>query len=663
MPIKILVVDDDAPFELLIKQRFRKEIRAKKYEFAFARNGVEALEVIENIDDISMVLSDINMPEMDGLTLLGKLKEVNPVLKTIIVSAYGDMENIRRAMNLGAFDFVTKPIEFTDLRATISKTLEEVELILGAQHARKLASMNEKLQELDQLKSRFFTNISHEFRTPLTVISGMTDQIAEKPERWLNKGIAMIRRNTDNLLDLVNQILDLRKLESGHMHLKLAQGDFVSYLNYIKDSFAGLAEAKDIGLHFESNVPKLVMDYDAEKILRIISNLVGNALKFTPEGGDVSLKVEQQGDKVQIQIEDTGIGIPKDVQEDIFRRFFQTHYSDTFKKAGTGIGLSLVKQLVSLMNGDISLISEIDVGSTFTITLPVECKSEQKHDNLLLPSKDHLHTENDTSISSEFKKVNDSQLELPSLLLVEDNPDVRQYLTACLEGLFKLEIASNGQEGIDLALEKIPDLIISDVMMPEKNGYELTLAIKNDGRTSHIPIILLTAKADLDSKITGLKKGADAYLAKPFEKRELLAQIDQLLEIRNKLQARYQSLDNIRPENISNAAQEDQFILTVKETVHSNIDDESFGITELCRAVGMSRTQLHRKIKALTGRSTSSFIRSIRLNKAKELLTTTDWNISQIAYEVGFKDPKYFSRTFAEEFGESPKVKRATGNG
>ena len=239
--------------------------------------------------------------------------------------------------------------------------------------------------------------------------------------------------------------------------------------------------------------------------------------------------------------------------------------------------------------------------------------------------------------------------------MVEDNVDVVQYIIACLEGHYNLHIARNGQEGIDLALEKIPDLILSDVMMPLKSGYELCAELKGDHRTSHIPIVLLTAKADDDSKIEGLERGADAYLAKPFNRTELFVRLNKLMELRQKLRERYQTGEDATdgPEN-----QEDEFITRIKEEIHTNLDDEYFGINELCRSIGMSRAQLHRKIKALTGRSTSIYIRSIRLNHAKKLLLSTDLNIAQIAFEVGFRDPKYFSKTFAEEFGQNPRALR-----
>lgn len=654
MPSKILVVDDEPQFERLILQRFRRQLREGIFEFVFALDGEEALERLNEHADVEMVLTDINMPKMDGLTLLGKLKELRPLLKTVIVSAYGDMENIRTAMNRGAFDFVTKPIEFSDLEKTIQKTLEETRILKEVEQARDLVERHEALKELDQLKTQFFTNISHEFRTPLTVISGMSEQIEEQPDRWLQKGIRMIQRNTQQLLNLVNQILDLRKLESKALSLNLNQSDIVPYLEQVIESFRSLAEFRDIQLHLLINMTELNMDFDREKLLRILSNLLSNAVKFSKEGDHIYFQADQISDQLIIRIKDTGMGISEEQLPYIFDRFFRADAQDLSKEEGTGIGLALVKELVQLMEGKIEVQSQVGKGTTFILTLPV--RQEAPPAKLIVEmSKNPILTKEQPLII----KAEDIEAELPRLLIVEDNPDIAQYLFSCLEGLYHLDWAQDGEQGIEKALEHIPDIILSDVMMPKKSGLELCQSLKTETKTSHIPIILLTAKADIESKISGLERGADAYIAKPFEKREVLIRLEKLLESRKQLQERYKKGDPVLVDNaIKEGTQEDEFILQLKDEILLNIENEDYGILKLCRSIGMSRTQLHRKIKALTGRSTSSFVRSIRLNKAKEILTSSDLNISQVAFEVGFKDPKYFSRTFTEEFGKSPNQLR-----
>ncbi|MFN7117903.1 MAG: response regulator [Saprospiraceae bacterium] len=651
MAIKILVVDDEPQVERLILQRFRKQIRNQEFDFVFAQNGLQALDMLAQDADIDMVLSDINMPQMDGFTFIAKLYENYPSLKVIMVSAYGDIKNIRKAMNLGAYDFITKPIDFEDLETTIQKTSREISVVRQAKRADELAQKNEQLRDLDEMKSRFFTNIAHEFRTPLTIISGMANQIKENPDQWLEKGIKMISRNSDSLLNLVNQILDLRKLEAGKLQLNLVQGDVIQYLNYMLESFQSLAESKDLQLHFLSNGAALYMDYDAEKLLRIVSNLLSNAIKYTPEGGNIYLMVDQIDQHLCIRVKDTGVGIPEAHLPYIFDRFYQVDDSATRPGEGTGIGLALTKELVKLLDGDIRVESIADKGSTFFVTLPIR-------QNATLTNAPQLSMEQFVPQTPEKAEVIShlevSEKELPSLLIVEDNDDVVQYLLACLAGLYQLEVAKDGQEGIDKAIEIVPDIIISDVMMPRKDGFTLCETLKTDERTSHIPIILLTAKTDDDSRISGLKRGADAYLAKPFNKQELIVWLEKLLELRRKLQERYSSLETIAPTADVATQQEDEFIRKVREAVEANLDDEDFGIVQLCRAVHLSRAQVHNKIKALTGDSTSIFIRNIRLHKAKALLLNSDFNISQVAYEVGFRDPKYFSKTFFEAFGILP---------
>ncbi|TNE56937.1 MAG: response regulator [Bacteroidetes bacterium] len=652
MPARILVVDDEPRFERLVLQRLRKGVQEGLYDFTFAADGVEALEVFGQDPAFDMVLTDINMPRMDGLTLLERLREINPILKVVIVSAYGDMPNIRKAMNLGAFDFVTKPIEFTDLELTIRKTLDEAGLLKDAAKSRELAEKNELLEELDQLKTRFFTNISHEFRTPLTVIAGMTEQIGENPERWLDRGLSMISRNTSNMLDLVRQILDLNKLESGKLEASYIQADIIPFLRQLVESFQPLAETRDIRLAYHPATESLVLDFDPEKILRILSNLLGNALKFCSEGDQVEVDADRpEPNLLRIRVRDTGPGIAAEQLPHIFDRFYQAKDTSRFTAPGTGIGLSLVQEFIRLLEGSITVESREGAGTVFTVQLPIRQEARKPDtDADLLPVKMQ-----DLATTPMAGTGEDGDLDLPSLLLVEDNTDIVQYLMSCLEGRYQVTWAKDGEDGILQAVESVPDIIISDVMMPRKDGFELCQTLKTDTRTSHIPIVLLTAKADVESRVAGLKRGADAYLPKPFDKQELLARLENLLELRTRLQARYRTMEDMPASDEADLQPEDQFVRAIKEAIHAHMDEEEFGIHELCRTIGVSRTQLHRKIKALTGRSTSSLVRYIRLLHAQQLLLTTDLNISQVAYDCGFRDPKYFSNTFTEEFGVGPK--------
>jgi len=686
MAPKILVVDDEPQFERLVLQRFRRQLRAGAFEFVFAHNGKAALQVLAEQTDIQAVLSDINMPEMDGLELITTIHSTYPMLRVVIVSAYGDMDNIRQAMNQGAFDFVTKPIDFANLEATIQKTLREVAVIQKAKQAEKLALKNEQLVELDQLKSELFTNIAHEFRTPLTVILGMADQIKTSPEDWLDKGVSMIRRNGGQLLHLVNELLELRQLEAGKLQLNAIHANIVPYIKYIAESFRPMMESKDLMLHLLMGKEELSMDYDPERLLTITSNLVSNAIKYTPTGGHIYLQLDQVNERkiegeearpyMKMSVKDSGIGIAESDIPQLFERYFQADIGEEVLEslgngnlARSGVGLAFASQLAQLMEGLIEVDSKLGEGSTFTLWLPV--KAEKERGEIKTTTKDLVkEIASFASVEEAEAIVNkpiSSASEKPLLLLVEDNADIREYMVSILSSSYQLQVAKDGEQGIDMALAQIPDAIISDVMMPKKDGLELCEHLKNDQRTSHIPIILLTAKADDLSRIEGLKRGADAYLSKPFQAEELKIRLEQQLALRKRLQDYFSKrildskpVSDTQSDNPLFSNIEDSFIARFHQNLEENIEDENFGITEMCGAMAMSRAQLHRKIKALTGLSTSHYMRAIRLQKARQLLESTDLNISEVSYRVGFKDPKYFSRTYSEVFGfaptETPKV-------
>ncbi len=512
-----------------------------------------------------------------------------------------------------------------------------------------------QLQEIDEAKSRFFTNISHEFRTPLTVILGMSEQI-EGSSR-IGK---LIRRNANHLLGLINQILNLRKLESGSISAQFIQGDMVAYLQYLIESFHSLAEDQNVQLRFESSQKRLFLDYDPEKILHIVSNLLINAIKFTPADGEVIVALKSQLNKdnstYSISVADTGVGIPAEKLEHIFDRFYQVDDEVSRTGSGTGIGLTLVKELAKLLSGEVTVESKQGLGTTFCVTLPLTNLADLEKET----------TESALSVIPLMENLSDPTFDLngtenpslPQLLIVEDNADVREYLSACLREDYQLTFAVDGQEGVDVALEKVPDIIISDVMMPKVNGFELCNTLKTDVRTSHIPIILLTAKADLDSRITGLKCRADAYLAKPFDQRELQTQLQNLLTLRQQLRERYKRVENLQPTEDVAIKQEDQFIIHLRETILENMTEEKFGVSDLCKKIGMSRTQLHNKIKSLTDRSASAFIRLVRIEKACVLLGDPNFNIGQVALEVGIESLPYFSELFRQEKGLSPNKYR-----
>ncbi len=525
----------------------------------------------------------------------------------------------------------------------------------------------QKLLEMDSLKTRLYTNITHEFRTPLTVILGLTEQLNNELEKLtvpdgmkelFSSGFILMHRNGKNLLRMINQMLDLSKLESGSMQLDLVQADIVTYLQYLTESFYSMAQEKNIRLVFYPEMKALTMDYSETKLQHIIYNLLSNAIKFTEPGGKIVFHAsrEMQAGKpvLKLKISDTGIGIPSGDLKNIFNRFYQVDSSSTRKGEGTGIGLALIKELVDLLGGKISVESEPGVGTTFTIFLSITNKAPRT----AVPPKPALFSGSSVPSNTPIgpSSASPDQPSLPIVLIVEDNRDVATYIYRLLENDYQCVFAVNGRNGLEMALELVPDIIVSDVMMPEMDGIELTELLKNDERTSHIPIVLLTAKATEADKIEGLKTGADAYLMKPFNKEELFVRLEKLLELRRTLQERYK--DVRFPVVKVNPGREDIFIQKIRQAIEAHIDDPELGIAQLCSAVHLSSTQVFRKVKALTGENPTIFIRQVRLHKAMELLRTTNRSVSEIAYDLGFTDPNYFSRVFSEAFGMAPSAAR-----
>lgn len=519
---------------------------------------------------------------------------------------------------------------------------------------RKLAHQEaNRLRELNDLRNQLYTNITHEFRTPITVISGMAENLKEKLQKTtpeINTSLEMIERNSSNLLNLVNQMLDLAKLEKGKLELNLKQEDIVWHTRYLTESFMSYAQEKGVTLIFYNEDEQILMDYDADKITQIISNLISNAIKFCDEKSKIIIHInkDHKNEKLILKVKDTGNGISEEKLPFIFDRFYQAEQSQS---EGSGIGLALIKELVALMQGDIQVESKLAVGTTFTILLPIT--------NTAQISKSVIKTPINKLDPKTTNNIIDATSNMPITLVVEDNQDVASYINLCLQNSYQILNAVDGEEGINMAMEHTPDIIISDIMMPKKSGFELCETLKKDVKTNHIPIILLTAKASQKDKISGLSIGADAYLTKPFNKEELLIRINQLIELRKTLQHKYKIDANflLEPKK-STENVNDLFINNVIKTINKNMEDSNFNAFYLARALHLSESQLYRKLKALTNTSTAIYIRKIRLLKAKKLLQTTVLSVSEIAYITGFNDPSWFSKAFKEEFGFSPSDTR-----
>ncbi len=515
-----------------------------------------------------------------------------------------------------------------------------------------------KKSELVEEKSRLYTNFTHEFRTPLTVIGGMINRI-EGNEEERN----IIARNSQNLLSLVNKILDLQKLESDTMPVHWIQADVVQYLRYILESFHSLAELKKIRLHFMADPETVMMDYDQEKLLNITSNLISNAIKYSQEENDVYIQVSvidrEEGRYLKLLVKDNGIGIAKDQIDKIFDRFYQVDDPMVRKQEGTGIGLALTRELVKLLDGEISVKSIPGKGATFTVLLPIR-------QTALIQEAPTLEHEPTADVSPSFpapslrvQSAVEGQSDSPLVLIIEDNADVAQYIASCLQSDYQLAFAEDGKVGIEQATDLVPDLIVSDVMMPEKDGFEVCQILKQDTRTSHIPIVMLTAKADVSSKLAGLRRGADAYLAKPFNEEELKTRLRNLLASREKMRHYFFSVATastamMSKEETSETIVEDAFVRKAKAIIEANVANPEFTVQDLSRELGMSHSQLHRKLRALTGKSIVKLIRSIRLNHARELLKDQRLTVAAVAYDSGFSDPDYFYRVFKKTYDMTP---------
>ncbi|QHT71668.1 response regulator [Rhodocytophaga rosea] len=544
----------------------------------------------------------------------------------------------------------------------------------------------EQVLEMDQLKSHFFANISHEFRTPLTLILSPLEKKlrtlhVDHPEQ---SDFQLMHRNALRLLQLVNQLLDLSKLEAGKMVLQTEPGEIIHFFQRIATSFTSLAEARQIQFGVHAPDEYLWVCFDKDKLEKILNNLLSNAFKFTPTAGSISislrLKPASALDNIPLEkahiladfsIKDTGIGISSSQIKQIFNRFHQVDNSLTREQEGSGIGLSLTKELVELHGGSISVESELEKGTTFTVSLPLELMHHKQLEQRDVFSKEHQLTfggiterykgEELTTLPTYAESSTD--LPAPMVLIVEDNADLRRFMHQILREYsdppYRVIEATNGEEGYHKAMEHIPDLIISDIMMPKMDGIALCSRLKTDEKTSHVPVILLTAKTSGESKVEGLERGADDYLTKPFEMRELLTRIHNLIEGRRKLKAHFSGQVLLQPQDIAITSADERFLKRTMEVIESYMGDTQFNVDILGKEVGMSRTQLYRKLQALTGQSPSDFIKVMRLQRAAQLIAKGSGTVSEISYQVGFSSHSYFSKCFLEQYGQTPSEYQA----
>ncbi len=546
--------------------------------------------------------------------------------------------------------------------------IERINLLNKIKIEKLQSEMVKKENELDKQRIKFFFNISHEFRTPLTLILGPVENLIEDTkDDLLKQKYLSIKSNADHLLRLVNQLLDLRKLESDKIKLELVEKDISDYIQSIYSSFNYLANKHKITYSFSSESESYQGFFDPNILEKILFNLLSNAFKYTPNGGEISVDVKfkqnlYEHKLIKITIKDSGIGIAKKYHQLIFDRFFQVDNKLSKVNTGTGIGLALAKELIVLHKGTIKVESNLGDGSTFIVELPVDKNSFT--DYKLLTDKDLIEnnnfSENLLTTKDKIQKITDnfpfsSKMENRfRILVVEDNEEMRSFILSCLSGNFNITEADNGNDALKIAMSELPDLIISDIMMPGIDGMELAHLLKSDERTSHIPIIMLTALSDVDQQVEGFKMGADDYLTKPFNTKLLNARVNSLIENRKKLKILFNKRNLFSIDKISPSVVDNQFLVKAVKIIEENLSEPDFTPELFAQMMALSRVQLYRKIKALTNYPVYEFIKTIRLKKAAEMLTSGNYNVAETAYLVGFKDLTHFSKSFKKTFGVSP---------
>lgn len=699
MRTQILVVDDDPDLESLIRLHFRRKIQCGDYLFHFALSGRDAMLLIENGETFDIAMLAINLPDGDGIGLLSRISDKLPLSRTIMMTEFGDMSKIRLAMNQGAFDFISKPFDLQDLTITLGKTAEQAHLLRESS----------RLKKLDELKSHFFDNITHEFRTPLTLILAPVEKLLRNTEYTgdLRRYLHLIQRNGRQLLRTINQLLDLTKLEAGHLGVLPSPGNLGEFVGQLVQAFAPLAEERGLTITFENN---LTEDYyfDAEKIEKILHNLIANALKFTsPDvvaGGPLKLKgqvtvkvshsagsvmtdlpdgwsgfspvreiplsalaADEHMHRIQLLVQDSGIGIQSAKLPYIFDRFYEVR-PDMLRPdvalvpPSTGIGLSLVKELTELLGGTISVGSSIGQGTRFVVDVPLLPTGgvTNQTDYLTLPSIPVLDWPGpvfESNRTADIPRVpadeENSGVELPLVLVADDNAELREFIAEDLAGQYRVLTAADGREGWALAQSELPDVVISDILMPNINGHQLTHLIKTNPTTDHIAVILLTARATQPNMIEGLQHGADDYISKPFHLEELHLRLRNLLKRQQKLSEHYQQqlIKLNRP--LPAETVQDLWLRSLYSLIEQHLDDPALSVEQLADHLSVSRRTLHRKVHSLTQYSPNELVRQYRIRRGAELLRAGH-GVSDTAYLVGFEAPSYFSQCFKEVFQVTP---------
>lgn len=643
MTTTILLIQDNDDVEKLLQHPVHPPILAGVYQCLVARDGQQALTLLQENAVLNVVIADYNMPGWEGLPLLDYLQRHYPLLPTVIVTDQADRAGVRSAMNQGAFDVITRPIDGEDLVRTIDRAVR---------YGQQLRQTQE-LKALDAMKSKFFTNIIHELRTPLSLIVSPVDQLLEQASltESQQQRLLSIRHNTHSLLRLINQLMDIHQFDMLPAEEPKGVGDLPAFMAQVVELFRPLAGTKNLTLHYQTDLPAGNYRFDAGKWETILYNLLTNAIRFT-ETGSVTVTLNETPTGVRLTVRDTGIGITAHKLPHVFDPFYQGDNQRIRTSDTTGISLALVKALTHRLGGHIQVTSQVEVGTEFSIELPV-----QRTGGNVAATGTPLPGRQVDLPQSSFLPLDPSAARnlstTPLLLIVEENADLLEYMVAELTTTYRVRTAATGYQGWVVAREELPDLVITELMMAGLDGYALIEKLKADPITDHIATVMMTGRADDPSRLKGLAVGADDYLTKPFHLDELRLRLRNLLDRQQRVRDHYRQQLAQPDRSGSLQAVGDQFLGKLYALVDERLDDSTLSVEWLADQLAMSRKALYLKVHTLTHLSPVELIRQYRLRKAIDLLRAGH-GVSETGYLVGFDSPSYFTRVFREFYQQTP---------
>ncbi|MDX1671820.1 MAG: ATP-binding protein [Balneolaceae bacterium] len=604
--------------------------------------------IITTIMTVNFVPAILNLPPLEP--------KISQLVYIILISIL--LTGISSLLYLNRYDQFEARQRAEQLKDQLEKRAHMLEMM-----KEKSDRQAQKILENEKLKDRFFANISHEFRTPLTLILGPLEDLLSEGDKEEKKPVGtgllqLMHKNGTRLLKMINQLLDLSKIDAGEIRMEMEPMNLSELVRETALAFVPMAESRKVNLEIDVDEGLCLMG-DPQQLERVVRNLVSNALKFTPEKGRVGVYLSETDENLELAVEDTGRGIPEEELPHIFDRFYQTKNSSEIMDRGTGIGLALVKEIIDLHDGTVDVTSKYGEGTTFTVQFKKEAEMASVSNPIDIPAMNQTVSKTDMTDEQLFLEDEGDQQErsenAPTVVLIDDNPDILAYLQPILSRRYEVTAFHDSTEAIrSIESSDDVDLVISDVMMPEPDGFELCKRLKRNKETNHIPVILLTARAGEESRLEGLELGADDYISKPFSAAELMTRAENLIELRQTLREKYSGEVRLKGKKVEVTSEDARFLEKVQSVIEEHLEDSNFGVDWLADEIHLSPRQLQRKIRSITDLSAAGYIRMIRLERARQLLTQNWGNVSEIAYKVGYQDSKYFSRLFRQTFGQSP---------